>query len=237
MRVQELWRYPVKSLQGERLQEAIVTPDGVLGDRRYAIFDLETGLGLTGRRIPELLFASAALSPDGQVRITLPDGSIADTDAALSDWLGQRVALRSADSNAGSRYENVVDFEHEQSSAWETFDGAPGPFHDSDWARVSLLSTATTGAWNPRRFRPNVLLDGPPEDSLVGSTLAAGEATLEIRRAIQRCVMVTRPQPGGIDADPSVLRTIARERSAGLAFGALVTYPGVVRTGDELKPQ
>ena len=34
------------------------------------------------------------------------------------------------------RYENVIDFEHEQSSAWETFDGAYGPFHDSDGERM-----------------------------------------------------------------------------------------------------
>ena len=91
-----------------------MTADGVEGDRRFAIFDLDTGLGLTARRVPQLLFASAALMADGHVRITLPDGSIADTDATRSDWLGRRVALRSADNNAGSRYENVVDFEHEQ---------------------------------------------------------------------------------------------------------------------------
>jgi uncharacterized protein YcbX len=172
MRVKELWRYPVKSLQGEPLAAAMLTADGLDGDRRYAIFDLDTGLGLTARRVPELLVASAALTPDRQARITLPDGSIADTDGALSDWLGRRVALRSAEHNAGSRYENVVDFEHEQSSAWETFDGAPGPFHDSDWARVSLLSSASIGDWDPRRFRANVLLDGSPQDSLSQSPSA-----------------------------------------------------------------
>jgi uncharacterized protein YcbX len=52
LRVTELWRYPVKSLQGERLDAAMVTGDGLDGDRRYAIFDLDTGLGLTERRVP-----------------------------------------------------------------------------------------------------------------------------------------------------------------------------------------
>jgi uncharacterized protein YcbX len=237
MRVKQLWRYPVKSLQGEPLEAAVLTADGVEGDRRYAIFDLATGLGLTARREPQLLFASAALTAEGQLRITLPDGSIADKDAALSDWLGRRVALRSANCNTGSRYENVVDPEHEQASAWETFAGAPGPFHDSDRARVSLLSTATITGWNPRRFRPNMLLDGSPEDSLIGSTVTVGQATLQIGRTIQRCVMVTRPQPGGIDHDPTVLRKIARERAARLAVGALVIHPGSVRIGDELHPR
>ena len=109
LRVTELWRYPVKSLQGERLDAAMVTGDGLDGDRRYAIFDLDTGLGLTARRVPELLFASASLTADGRVWITLPDGSLADGDDALSAWLERHVALRSAEHNAGRRYEDVID--------------------------------------------------------------------------------------------------------------------------------
>jgi uncharacterized protein len=236
LRVTELWRYPVKSLQGERLDAAMVTADGLDGDRRYAIFDLDTGLGLTARRVPELLFASARLTADGRMRITLPDGSLADGDDALSAWLKRRVALRSAEQNAGRRYEDVVDFEREQQSGWRTFEGAPGAFHDSGRARVSLLSTATIGAWDRRRFRANVLLAGEGEDRLLGSRIGIGEATLEIGSEIRRCVMVTRPQPGGIDRDLGILRTIARERAAHLAVGAIVSHPGIVRVGDELNP-
>ena len=163
LRVTELWRYPVKSLQGERLDAAMVTGDGLDGDRRYASFDLDTGLGLTGRRVPELLFASASLTADGRVRITLPDGSLADGDDALSAWLERRVALRSAE-HAGTRYEDVVDFEkRERSSGCRTFEGAPGAFHDSSRARVSLVSTGTIGAWDRRRFRANMLLAGEGE--------------------------------------------------------------------------
>src|SRR5919204_4604941 len=95
MRVLELWRYPVKSLQGGRLDSVAVRGDGLEGDRRFAIYDLETGLGLTARRVPELLFASARLREDGSVDITLPDGSLARSDDALSAWLRRRVALRS----------------------------------------------------------------------------------------------------------------------------------------------
>ncbi len=237
LRVTELWRYPVKSLQGERLDAAMVTGDGLDGDRRYAIFDLDTGLGLTARRVPELLFASASLTADGRVRITLPDGSLADGDDALSAWLERRVALRSAEQNAGRRYEDVVDFEREQSSGWRTFEGAPGAFHDSSRARVSLVSTGTISGWDRRRFRANVLLAGEGEDRLLGSRIGIGEATLEIGSEIRRCVMVTRPQPGGIDRDLGVLRTIARERAARLAVGALVSHPGIVRVGDELNPR
>src|SRR5579864_4939145 len=98
LRVTELWRFPVKSLQGERLDAAMVTGDGLDGDRRYAIFDLDTGLGLTARRVPELLFASASLTADGRVQITLPDGRLANGDDAVwVAWAARRAALRRAE--------------------------------------------------------------------------------------------------------------------------------------------
>ena len=75
MRVLELWRFPVKSLQGERIEEVEVGPRGLAGDRGWAIFDLDTGFGLTARRAAELLHASARLRPDGTPEITLPDGT------------------------------------------------------------------------------------------------------------------------------------------------------------------
>ena len=143
MRVLELWRYPVKSLQGEKLDRAVVTTAGLEGDRRFALFDVDTGFGLTGRRVPELLFGAARLRGDGGVDITLADGSVASDDDTLSAWLGRRVMLRSADDAVARRYENPVDFEHEATSDWAPFDGAENAFHDSARARVSLVSTAS----------------------------------------------------------------------------------------------
>jgi uncharacterized protein YcbX len=80
-----------------------------------------------------------------------------------------------------------------------------------------------------------VLLAGDGEDALVGSSVALGDAVLDIGMRIERCVMTTRPQAGGIARDLDVLRTIARERDACLAVGALVTRPGTIRTGDALR--
>ncbi|MCU1456355.1 MAG: domain protein beta barrel domain protein [Actinomycetia bacterium] len=232
MQVLELWRYPVKSLQGERLETAEVTADGLAGDRRFALFDSDTGLGLTARRVPELLFASARLLDDGGVRIELPGGSVAADDAALSEWLGRRVALRAADDVGARRYENPVEFEREATAEWEVFNGARGAFHDSARARVSLVSTGSLGEWDRRRFRSNVVLDGSGEDAFVGSTMDLGGCVLEVMKRIERCVMTTRAQPGGIGRDLDVLRTIHRERARCLAIGALVRRPGTLRTGD-----
>jgi uncharacterized protein len=234
MRVVELWRYPVKSLQGERVDSVAIGRDGLEGDRQFAIYDLETGFGLTGRRVPELLFASARLRDDGSTEVVLPDGSVATDDEALSAWLGRPVALRSAATGAARRYENVVDFEQEPTSDWTAFEGAAEAFHDNASARVSIVSTGTIGLWDARRFRANVVVDGEGEDALVGSSVVLGAAMLDVGMRLERCVMTTRAQAGGIERDLSVLRTIARERDACLAVGALVTAPGDVHVGDML---
>ena len=79
-----------------------------------------------------------------------------------------------------------------------------------------------------------MLLDGEGEDSLVGARITLGEATLDVDMRIERCVMTTRAQAGGIERDLGVLRTIARERDACLAVGALVIDPGPIHVGDTL---
>lgn len=70
-----LWRYPVKSLQGERLESAVVAQNGLVGDRLWGIRDERTGRILTARRRPELLSAAAAYDSDLPV-ITLPEGRV-----------------------------------------------------------------------------------------------------------------------------------------------------------------
>jgi uncharacterized protein YcbX len=237
MRVQELWRYPVKSLQGERLHEAAVDALGIAGDRRWALFDRDTGLGLTARRVPELLFASARLRADGAVEVVLPDGTVTTDEAVLSDWLGRRLELRAATErdDAVPTYEAPTDDLAPDPTEWMQWEGAPGPFHDSPRIRLSLVSTGTLGSWDRRRFRANVLLDGEGEDELLGREAGLGEVRLRFGGGIGRCVMTTRPQPGGIGRDTSVLKTIHRERDGLLAVRAAVLTAGLVRTGDVLE--
>jgi uncharacterized protein YcbX len=237
MRVLELWRYPVKSLQGERLDVAEFGGEGIAGDRQWALFDLDTGFGLTARREPDLLFAAARVREHGGVEVVLPDGTVTADDAVLSDWLGRRVQLRSAAAvTERPRFEAPDDNFAESRRGWHDWMGGEGAFHDDAEGRVSLISTATLGTWDRRRFRSNVVLDGAGEDRLVGASVRLGGATLAIGRRIPRCVMVTRPQPGGIGRDTGVLKTIHRERGGELAVAAQVLVPGTVRTGDLLEP-
>lgn len=237
MRVRELWRYPVKSLQGERLTEAHVGPLGIPRDRGWALFDRDTGMGLTARRVPELLFGAGRVRADGGVEVVLPDGTVTADDAVLSDWLGRRVELREGTGNVDPpTYEDPGDETADGPTEWQQWEGATGPFHDSPRIRLSLVSTGTLGGWDRRRFRANVLLDGAGEDELAGRAAVLGAAEVRFGAPIFRCVMTTRPQPGGIARDTSVIKTIHRERNGFLAVRAAVVQPGTVRVGDLLEP-
>lgn len=228
-RVAALWRYPVKSLRGERVETSEIGPYGLAGDRAFGLVDEETGHVLTARREPRLLFATARLH-DGEVVITGPDHVPLATDDDLSQWLGRQVRLTRAGAEGGV-YENPDDSERE--TDWRSWQGPGHAWHDSHRTRVSLVSTATLGEWAPQRFRSNVLVEGGGEDALVGRQARLGTATLDVKKRIDRCVMVTRAQPG-LDIDREVLRSIHRERGGNLAVGALVVDPGTVAVGDHL---
>lgn len=238
--IAEIWRYPIKSVGGERLGTAKVTDHGIVGDRGWGIRELDGGTVLTARRAPELLFASAAVE-DGdegsEVRITLPDRSVgssadSDIDQRLSDWLGRPVTLVAAAGGEGGTYEVPLDFENDQN--WVSWQGPGDAWHDSTKSRISLVSRDSLGEWNHARFRTNVILDGSGEDALVGAAARLGDAVeLDVTKHIDRCVIVTRPQPG-LERDLDVLRTINAERKSCLAIGALVTAVGTIAQGDKL---
>ncbi len=236
MRVTEIWRFPVKSMGGETLLEAGVDDLGISGDRGWSVFDIQTGNTLTARRSPELLFASARVV-DGDVVVTLPDGSEAGEgdDAALSAWLGRDVELRAAgDHNldVGGTYEVPLDVENDEN--WVSWQGPGGAFHDSTRSRVSLVSETTLRDWDRRRFRTNIITDGSGEDDFVDGAIIIGDVRLDVTKQIDRCVMVTRPLPGA-DRDLDVLKTINAERATFLAVGCLVAAPGSVALGDEVR--
>ncbi len=236
VRVVELWRYPVKSMQGERLDAAEIGRAGIVGDRQWALRDRSTGLTLTARRVPELLFArphhDGGIEGD-KVQIELPDGTVTADDADLSRWLDRDVTLCRA--GEPGTYEIAIDFEQEDRSEWTQWEGPSWSFHDSTKIHMSIASTGSIGAWDPRRFRANVIIDAADgaENGLVGLHARVGTALVEVTKPIDRCVMTTRPQPG-IGRDLDVLRTINATRGSILGVGTLVRTPGRVALGDEL---
>ena len=247
MEVIGLWRYPVKSLQGEPIDAARVEPDGVEGDRRWGLRDLRTGRILTARRRPELLGASACYDGDQPV-ITLPDGrTVAGrgerTDRELSDWLASPVSLVASLGGDAGRAEYFADATDDTSQAIE-WTMPTGRYVDA--AAILVLTTASLrtaaghhpdGTWDPRRFRPNILIDldgeGWVEDAWVGQQIRIGAVTLMPSQPCVRCTMVTRPQPG-LDADIDVFRTLARHHRGHFGVWSDVVTPGNLHIGDRL---
>lgn len=240
-----LRRYPVKSLQGEQLDEAQVEGDGLVGDRRWGIRDQRTGRILTARRRPELLHAAASYDGDLPL-ITLPDGRHAhgpgsDTDHLLSDWLGSPVTLVPSAGSDPGRAEFFADATDDASEAIEW----TMPQHRYvDAAALLVLTTASLrtaqalhpdGTWDARRFRPNLLIDleadGWAEDAWLGQPLHVGATTVVATQSCVRCTMVTRPQPG-LAADVEVFRTLARHHGGLFGVWSEVLVGGTLRLGD-----
>src|SRR5687768_7800288 len=93
--VAQVWRYPVKSFQGEQVERLELGPGGAVGDRALAVVDPAAGKVLSAKRYADLLMASARSEGDGVV-LTLPDGSEHEASdpgvhAALSAWLDHEV--------------------------------------------------------------------------------------------------------------------------------------------------
>ncbi len=215
-----LWRHPVKSFGGERLDVARVTAEGVAGDRRVALRDGRDGRLLSAKREPRLLLASAATTAGGVV-VTLPDGlTISVTDraapAALSAWLGYPVTVA-----LGDRAAAFVD---------------DAPVHLASTA--SLAAAATTQA--PLRC------GGSARRSSSRSTAArrGGDVAGAHRRG--RCGATRgdgadgalrhgQPPPTRGAADAGLLRRLAAGDDPTLGVYADVDTPGEVRVGDPVR--
>ena len=139
--VAELWRYPVKSLQGERVRSGDLDPRGLAGDRRFGLIGAG-GVLLSAKSVPELLTAGARTEGD-EVVITLPDGtevsaSDGDASALLSRWLGREVELR--ETGAGElSFEMTFDPPNDDAEL-VSWPARPDSFLDS--APVNALTTS-----------------------------------------------------------------------------------------------
>jgi uncharacterized protein len=239
-----LWRYPVKSMQGEALEVAELGPAGLADDRRWGVQAAESGRILSAKREGRLLTASA--TTDETVVISLPSGESlvgvgAATDAALSGWLERPVRLVEAESEAVPTFESQAD-EADDASGTVTWEGRRGAFVDS--SPIHLVTTATLRAvasqrpdldWRLARFRPNLLVDVAGdervEDTWVGRRCRVGAVELEILKPCQRCVMVTRPQPGRLGSGQLGRQLGVLTHLSRMAEGTLGVLARVVRAG------
>lgn len=223
MRVVEVWRYPVKSFRGERLEQVELDARGVAGDRGYAVRDRrgKLGSGKTTRRFRLLrgLFDYAAATVAGETVVHVPGGDIfAVDDPAL-------------DAHLSARYGEPLEVAAEREV----------PHFDA--GAVHLLTTSSLrwvaerlgpAAADVRRYRPNVLLEtggaGLVEDAWVGETIELGTAVLRVVAPVQRCAMPNFAQ-SELAYDARVLRLLVRESAMQLGVYAEVVRPGTIAAG------
>ena len=223
-KVELLWRYPVKSLMGEKLKSLDIDARGVSGDREYAVSnsDGKFGSGKNTRRFRRIdgLFSMSAESSDQVVSIKFPDGVVlTDKDPSmnskLSEILGQSVSL--------TKEAEIPHFD----------DGAIHILTTSSLS--SLHDLLPNSGIDSRRFRPNIVIDSLHVDQeLVGKTIKIGEAVLEITHKTERCRMITIDQPG-LESRPEILRSVSQH--FGLYFGvyAKVLSTGVLSVGEKVE--
>lgn len=261
--VQSLWRYPIKSMLGEEVDVSEVTMRGLLGDREYALIDPSNGKVVSAKNPAKwermFKFRASYLRPPRRdavvsVRIVLPDGTTVRTDEEqidriLAGVLGRDVRLVSPGPARPRLEEYWPDMEGLAHRETVTDEAMPeGTFFDL--AAVHILTTATLGRlrelypegrFEPRRFRPNIVIDTGVgdvdflEDAWVGRTIAVGDQVrFSITGPCPRCVMTTLPQDG-LPRDPGILRTAAQHNQVNVGVYADVVRGGTIRRGDPVR--
>ena len=207
MHVSEIWRYPVKSLKGERLNETEITRLGIPGDRQIVVIRTINGRFLTSRSKPKLLGLQGSIDADGVPAINGHRWDSAEALQLVREAAGEPVTL-------------------EQIPAPQAFDVLPLLIATDGAARYLNL--------NHRRLRPNILIADVPglqERRWPGRTLAIGDARIHAEQLRDRCVMTTF-DPDTQVQDPTVLERIIRELDGSIALDSSVVAPGKIRVGD-----
>ena len=223
--VEAIFRYPVKSMGGERLEAATLGWHGVDGDRRLAVRRLDDRGGfpwLTAGRLPELLRFSpqrgdGAGEDDVPKHVRTPDGELLPV---FGDALAAEI---------GRRHKAPVQVMHLKHGV---FDDATVSVIASD--TVDTIGQLAGLSPDVRRFRPNLLVrlreTGPfQENAWVGRVLSFGEGTDAPSVAVTtrdiRCAMVNL-DPDSAVAAPGVMKAVVRanDNAAGI-------YGTVIRAG------
>jgi MOSC domain-containing protein len=231
-RVKAIYRYPVKSMRGESLDEGLLSWRGFMGDRRFAFIQTEDRSGfpwLTGREYPAMVrYTPSFVAPDdprkSAVRVRTPDGLDLPLD---SPDLVAHIAR-----------------------------AFPHPIHllqlafnrTFDIAEVSVITTRTLASLSALvdrplaalRFRPNIVIETPdgaeayPEDAWEGGTLVFGEGADAPRARVilkdARCKMVDIDPETGV-SQPGVLAAIVRAHDTVAGVYGGVERPGMIAVG------
>jgi uncharacterized protein YcbX len=210
MWVAEIWRYPVKSLAGERLEHADVREDGISGDRRVLVYNEQTGRLITSRTHPRLLGLRATLDSNGEPLINGHPWNDPESAHAIRSAAGPHARL--------IRWEGM-----------ERYDVLP--------LLVATDGALEAFGYDRRRLRPNLVIGGVQglaEREWPGQRARIGEVIVEFAQLRARCVMTTY-DPDTQEQNHRVLRDIVRKFGGTLALDTAVVKTGRISVGDTVE--
>jgi uncharacterized protein YcbX len=254
-RVASLWRYPVKSMRGEELQEAFVGFPGVYGDRLYAFRSSAAPKGfpyLTGREQEEmLLYRPAYRHPEPMAKPTNLAEAEAIAPGLTPVYAGLTDLTVDVETPAGELLSiddpRLISMLREGIRDVHELTLLRSDRAMTDCRPISLLSMQTVrqlsrelGAdMDKRRFRANVYVELESEnafgeDEFVGRTLRIGvKLVIAVIDRDPRCKMITL-DPDTTQANPEIMRQVARSHDGKVGVYGAVLVEGTIRPGDEI---
>jgi uncharacterized protein YcbX len=259
--IEELWRYPVKSMLGERLHSVTATPGGLIGDRAWALRDLRTGNIVSAKKWARMFEfkASYEVQPapghPGRVRIELPDQSSLYADdpwasRAISEALGSEVKLEPAAALDNARVEADIDINtifgdipvnaiytqlKPGQSIPDSFGLPRGTFFDA--SVIHVVSSASLERLRELQGGAAVISPRRFRPNIfikTGAALVIGDLRVDKIKPTLRCVMTTLAQ-SDLPRDLSVLRTAAQHHTAHLGVTGRITNEARLEVGQPIK--
>jgi hypothetical protein len=209
MQVAEIWRYPIKTMAGEKLQHARIGPLGLEGDRVVHVEDAERRV-ITSRSHPRFLGHKGKLGQDGEPLVDGRPWNSAQVAAEVVGIVGPGAKL--------VRFDGA-----------KRFDVLP--------LLVATDGAITAFGHDHRRLRPNIVIggvEGLAEREWPGGCLRIGNVLIGVQDLRLRCIM-TSYDPDTLVGDKEITRGIFRRFGGKLALNCFVIEGGEIDVGDQVE--
>ncbi len=209
MKIAEIWRYPVKTMAGEKLRRAAVGSLGIEGDRVVHVENAK-GKVITSRSHPRFLGHKGSLGPNGEIMVDGRPWDSPEVAAKVVDIVGPDAKL--------VRYDGA-----------ERFDVLP--------LLVATDGAIAAFGHDRRRLRPNIVIggvEGLTEREWPGACLRTAKVLIGVQDLRLRCIM-TSYDPDTLVQDKEITRSIYRRFDGKLALNCFVIEGGEITVGDEVQ--
>ncbi len=248
--VDSVWRYPVKSMRGEALDQAFVGFSGVYGDRLFAFQSAAKSKGfpwLTAREQREMLrYQPRFRHPElAHMPLNCAEAEKVGATAVFADIADLVVDVETPDGDVLAIDDLAL---HQRLSSEQALTLIRSHRALTDCSPVSLISLQTVHQLgqelgttiDSRRFRANLYLNleaegGFVEDAWVGRSLRIGpRVVIALLARDARCAMITFDPDTGV-SDPGILRQVAQGHESRAGVYGAVLVEGLVSPGETIE--